>query len=148
MEAYRNGIFPMALEGGEIAWFSPDPRGVIPLDTFHVPHGLSNAMLLPEITAYSAPAALDRYADCARAMGVAEEGEGSQAAVARLLDALRSLNTDLKVPSPKDYGISKARYDELLPTMASQAIASGSPANNPRVPSQDEIIELYRRVYA
>jgi alcohol dehydrogenase class IV len=114
---------------------------------FHVPHGLSNAMLLPEITAFSAPAALDRYADCARAMGVAEEGEGSQAAVARLLDALRALNADLKVPSPKDYGIAKARYDELLPTMASQAITSGSPANNPRVPSSDEIIELYQRVY-
>jgi alcohol dehydrogenase class IV len=114
---------------------------------FHVPHGLSNAMLLPEITAFSAPAALDRYADCARAMGVAEEGEGSQAAVARLLDALRALNDDLKVPSPKAYGIAKDRYDALLPTMASQALASGSPANNPRVPSSDEIIELYQRVY-
>lgn len=34
------GIFPMALEGGEIAWFSPDPRGVIPLDEFHEPTGL------------------------------------------------------------------------------------------------------------
>ncbi len=45
---------------------------------FHVPHGLSNAMLLPEMTAFSAPAALERYADCARAMGIAEEGEGSQ----------------------------------------------------------------------
>ena len=114
---------------------------------FHVPHGLSNAMLLPEITAFSAPAALDRYADCARAMGVAEDGEGSQAAVARLLDALRALNHDLKVPSPKEYGIAKARYDELLPVMASQALASGSPANNPRVPSEGEIIELYQRVY-
>src|SRR5580658_6285823 len=114
---------------------------------FHVPHGLSNAMLLPEITAFSAPAALERYADCARAMGIAEEGEGSQAAVARLLDALRALNDDLKVPSPKAYGIAKDRYDELLPTMASQALASGSPANNPRVPSSEEIIELYRRVY-
>jgi alcohol dehydrogenase class IV len=114
---------------------------------FRVPHGLSNAMLLPEITAFSAPAALDRYADCARAMGVAEEGEGSQAAVARLLDALRSLNDDLKVPSPKAYGIAKDSYDALLPTMASQALASGSPANNPRVPSSEEIIELYRRVY-
>ncbi|HVB16465.1 MAG TPA: iron-containing alcohol dehydrogenase [Stellaceae bacterium] len=114
---------------------------------FHVPHGLSNAMLLPEITAFSAPAALDRYADCARAMGVAEEGEGSQSAVARLLDELRRLNDDLKVPSPKAYGIDRSRYDELLPVMASQAIASGSPANNPRVPSNEEIIELYRRVY-
>jgi alcohol dehydrogenase class IV len=114
---------------------------------FHVPHGLSNAMLLPEITAFSAPAALERYADCARAMGVALEGEGSQAAVARLLDELRRLNTDLKVPSPRAYGIDRARYDELLPVMTSQAIASGSPANNPRVPTGEEIVELYRRVY-
>ena len=96
---------------------------------FHVPHGLSNAMLLPEITAFSAPAALDRYADCARAMGVAEEGEGSQAAVARLLDALRGLNDDLKVPSPKAYGIAKERYDELLPTMA-------APGDRLRLPGQ------------
>ena len=114
---------------------------------FHVPHGLSNAMLLPEITAFSAPAALERYADCARAMGVAEEGEGSQAAVARLLDELRRLNDDLQVPSPRAWGVDMGRYEELLPIMASQAIASGSPANNPRVPTNEEIVGLYRRVY-
>jgi alcohol dehydrogenase class IV len=115
---------------------------------FHVPHGLSNAMLLPEITAFSAPAALERYADCARAMGVAAEGEGNQAAVARLLDELRALNEDLKVPSPKAYGIDAQRYRELLPVMASQALASGSPGNNPRIPTADEIVALYERVYA
>jgi alcohol dehydrogenase class IV len=114
---------------------------------FHVPHGLSNAMLLPEITAFSASAALERYADCARAMGIAEEGEGSQAAVARLLDELRQLNEDLQVPTPRAWGIDAGRYEELLPVMASQALASGSPANNPRVPSSDEIIDLYRRVF-
>jgi alcohol dehydrogenase class IV len=114
---------------------------------FHVPHGLSNAMLLPEITAFSAPAALERYADCARAMGIAEESEGSQAAVARLLDELRRLNEDLQVPAPRAWGIDPARYEELLPVMASQALASGSPANNPRVPTSEEIIDLYRRVY-
>jgi alcohol dehydrogenase class IV len=114
---------------------------------FHVPHGLSNAMLLPEITAFSATAALARYADCARAMGVAGEGEGNQAAVARLLDELRALNRDLKVPTPKSYGIEEERYLELLPMMASQALASGSPGNNPRVPSAEEIIDLYKRVY-
>ena len=43
---------------------------------FHVPHGLSNAMLLPVVTAWSAPSALDRYGACARAMGVASEDEG------------------------------------------------------------------------
>lgn len=115
---------------------------------FHVPHGLSNAMLLPEITAFSAPAALERYADCARAMGVAGEGEGNQAAVSRLLDELRALNDELKVPTPRAYGIDAARYNELLPVMASQALASGSPGNNPRVPSAEEIVELYKRVYA
>jgi len=114
---------------------------------FHVPHGLSNAMLLPEITAFSVPAALERYADCARAMGVAEEGEGSQGAVARLLDELRRLNEDLKVPTPRSWGIDAERYEELLPVMASQALASGSPGNNPRIPTSDEIIALYRRVY-
>jgi len=115
---------------------------------FHVPHGLSNAMLLPEITAFSAPAALARYADCARAMGISPEGEGNQAAVARLLDELRQLNRDLEVPTPQAYGIDIKRYHELLPVMASQALASGSPGNNPRIPTADEIVELYQRVYA
>jgi alcohol dehydrogenase class IV len=115
---------------------------------FHVPHGLSNAMLLPAVTAFSVPAALERYADCARAMGIAAEGEGNQSAIARLLDELRALNDDLRVPTPKDYGIDAARYEELLPVMASQALASGSPANNPRVPTADEIIDIYRQVYA
>ena len=114
---------------------------------FHVPHGLSNAMLLPEITAFSASAALDRYADCARSMGVADEDEGSQGAVARLLEELRRLNRDLQVPSPRAYGIDANRYEELLPVMAEQALASGSPGNNPRVPTADEIIQLYQKVY-
>jgi len=115
---------------------------------FHVPHGLSNAMLLPAVTAYSAPEALERYADCARAMGVADPEVGNQAAVASLLDALRSLNTELEVPSPKAYGIDERTYHDLLPTMAEQAIASGSPGNNPRVPKPDEIIALYQEAWA
>jgi alcohol dehydrogenase class IV len=115
---------------------------------FHVPHGLSNAMLLPAITAFSANAALNRYADCARAMGVARDDVSDQTAVAMLLDALQQLNADLKVPTPKAYGIDEAKYMSLMPTMAEQALASGSPNNNPRVPTQAEIVELYQRVWA
>jgi leucyl/phenylalanyl-tRNA--protein transferase len=37
LSAYREGMFPMAMEDGEIGWFSPDPRGILPLDAFHVP---------------------------------------------------------------------------------------------------------------
>lgn len=40
LDAYARGIFPMGLQDGEIGWFSPDPRGVLPLEHFHVPHGL------------------------------------------------------------------------------------------------------------
>lgn len=42
--AYAQGIFPMALEDGEIGWFSPDPRGIIPLDAFVVPKRLARVM--------------------------------------------------------------------------------------------------------
>lgn len=115
---------------------------------FHVPHGLSNAMLLPAVTAFSAPYALARYADCARAMSVADEREGDQAAVARLLEELSALNADLGVPTPAAYGIDAARYLELIPTMSAQALASGSPGNNPRAASVDEIADLYRAAYA
>ncbi|NNE90466.1 MAG: leucyl/phenylalanyl-tRNA--protein transferase [Verrucomicrobiales bacterium] len=45
ISAYRTGMFPMALgRWGEIGWFSPDPRGVIPLEEFHIPHGLKRAL--------------------------------------------------------------------------------------------------------
>lgn len=44
LHAYRQAVFPMAMETGEIAWFSPDPRTIIPLDTFHVPHGLKRTL--------------------------------------------------------------------------------------------------------
>lgn len=115
---------------------------------FHVAHGLSNAMLLPAVTAWSAPAALTRYADCARAMGIAEAGEGEQSAVARLVEALRAVNRDLSVPTPRSYGIAQSRWTELLPLMAEQALASGSPGNNPRVPTAEEIQALYREAWA
>lgn len=114
---------------------------------FHVPHGLSNAMLLPTVTAWSAPAALPRYAECARAMGVADAREGDQGAVARLLEELGALNRDLGVPGPAAWGIDGARWQGLIPTMCEQAIASGSPANNPRVPDAVEMAELYARVW-
>ena len=45
LNAYAEGIFPMAMESGEIGWFSPDPRGIIPLDErFHIPHGLKRTL--------------------------------------------------------------------------------------------------------
>jgi len=114
---------------------------------FHVPHGLSNAMLLPSVTAFSIPAAAERYADCARAMGVAAQTEGVEVANDKLLAELRAINQELKVPSPEQFGIARERFFELRETMARQALASGSPGNNPRVPTVEQMIELYRSLW-
>jgi alcohol dehydrogenase class IV len=115
---------------------------------FHVAHGLSNAMLLPAVTAFSVSAASARYADCARAMGIAEAGASDEAATKSLVEELKALNADLEVPAPQGYGIDAGRWSASLDVMAEQALASGSPGNNPRVPTHAEIRQIYEQVWA
>ncbi|MFD5391782.1 iron-containing alcohol dehydrogenase [Streptomyces sp. NPDC127074] len=115
---------------------------------FHIAHGLSNAMLFPAVTAFSVHAAPGRYADCARALGAATTTDDDTAAADKLVDALSGLCHDLAVPTPHDYGIDHDEWNRLTPLMAEQALASGSPANNPVVPTTDEIQNLYNRIYA
>ena len=45
LQGYRLGVFPMAMDDGAIEWFSPDPRAILPLDKFHVPHTLERIAL-------------------------------------------------------------------------------------------------------
>jgi alcohol dehydrogenase class IV len=112
---------------------------------FHVAHGLSNAMLLPTVTAFSITSAPDRYATCARVMDMATDQDTDATACAKLIDGLRQLNADLSVPSPTSLG--HTADDAMLDLMASQALASGSPANNPRVPTEDQIVSLYKDMW-
>jgi alcohol dehydrogenase class IV len=114
---------------------------------FHIPHGLSNAMLLPSVTAFSAEGALNRYAECARAMGLAQAADTDQSSVDQLIRGLYLRNAELEVPSPRQYGIAEDRYMAVIPTMAQQAVASGSPQNNPRIPTIDEIQQIYRQAW-
>jgi alcohol dehydrogenase class IV len=112
---------------------------------FHVAHGLSNAMLLPKITEFSIKGNEQRYATCARVMKWAVESDNDEIACSKLIKNLFILNKDLKVPSPRNLGHSVDH--DLLKLMASQALASGSPENNPRVPTEDQIIQLYQEVW-
>lgn len=112
---------------------------------FHVAHGLSNAMLLPAVTAFSVDAAPARYADCARVMRMADDGDTDTTACRKLVDGLQQLSTDLSVPRP--FALGHSADDAMLALMADQALASGSPQNNPRVPSRAEIVGLYREVW-
>lgn len=114
---------------------------------FHVPHGLSNAMLLPMITEYSIQAAPERYADCARAMGVAHVDDSNGVANQKLVEALIEINRDLKVPTLAEFGVDKSHFDDVVQTMAEQALASGSPSNNPIVPTVEEMVALYQQLW-
>ena len=115
---------------------------------FHVPHGLSNAMLLPAVTRFGLESALGRYAEASRVIGFADAGDGDGVAAEKLAEGLQVLNRELGVPTPGGFGISKAAWDAALPVMAAQALASGSPGNNPRVPSAEEIVALYQVVWS
>jgi leucyl/phenylalanyl-tRNA--protein transferase len=44
LQGYRLGVFPMAMGDGAIEWFSPDPRAILPLEDFHVPHTLQRIL--------------------------------------------------------------------------------------------------------
>lgn len=114
---------------------------------FHVPHGMSNAMLLPDITEFSIPFAVAKYADCARAMGLCTSDESDKEAVTALLEELVQLNMDLGVPSLSAFGVKERDYQALIERMTDQAIASGSPANNPGNPSREDIIHLYQKIW-
>ncbi len=115
---------------------------------FHVPHGLSNAMLLPAITRFGLEAAEARYATAARTVGCALDRDSDAVAAGKLAEGLAQLNRDLDVPTPGAFGIGKGDWDARLDVMADQALASGSPGNNPRVPTKEEIVALYGVVWS
>ena len=114
---------------------------------FHLSHGLSNAMLLAEVTSFSIKSAERRYAECAVAAGWAKPSESKSEACKKLIIKLQQLKSNLKVPSPKTLGIDKNTYFRTLPVMAQQALESGSPQNNPRVPSTKNILQLYKAIW-
>ncbi|CDL87454.1 iron-containing alcohol dehydrogenase [Xenorhabdus cabanillasii] len=114
---------------------------------FHVPHGLSNAMLLPAVTRFSLDAAKERYAECARALTFAKLTDSDDVAGEKLLTTLADLNKEFSVPTPEQFGINKTRFFEVVEIMAKQAEASGSPGNNPRIPTIAEMVAIYKQMW-
>lgn len=115
---------------------------------FHVPHGMSNAMLLPAVTEYSKDAALDRYADCSRILGFAQGTDGDQAACDGLVAGLYDYNRRLEVPTLSGFGIEEAKYKAAMSQMAEDAVRSGAPGNNPKIADQKDITDLFQKAWA
>lgn len=114
---------------------------------FHVPHGLSNAMLAPLVTKFSVPGAIDRYADVARSLGVCTGSTNNEAAAAGLSKALADLTQELKVPTLQEFGVKEEHFKRLVPQMALDALASGSPNNNPIIPEASQVEALYEEIW-
>ncbi|MGH7956314.1 MAG: iron-containing alcohol dehydrogenase, partial [Opitutaceae bacterium] len=115
---------------------------------FHVPHGISNAMLLPAVTRFSLPGATSRYAVVARTMGWADSQQTDDASANALVVGLESLNRRLEIPRLREHPrIAEQTFFRSREKMAGDALASGSPQNNPVVPTAKQIVELYRAAW-
>jgi alcohol dehydrogenase class IV len=114
---------------------------------FHLPHGLSNAVLLPTVMEYSSEGNPEKYGGIAAAMGERTEGFSSMEAARSSVTAIRKLSLELEVPTLRGVGIDRSELMRLAPKMAEDALASGSPGNNPRRASKEDIVALYEKAY-
>jgi alcohol dehydrogenase class IV len=114
---------------------------------FHVPHGLSNAILLPLVMEYTCVGAPERFAKLAEALGEDVYGLSTMEAARSAVAAVSQLCDDIKIPRAAELKINREDFMRLAPKMSEDALASGSPANNPRRPTKEEIVELYGRLF-
>ena len=114
---------------------------------FHVPHGISNAMLLPAVLEYSKEECVERLAEVGKIFSETPFFGSNDEAADFAINKVKKLCLDLNIPNLKDYGIDEEKFENLIEKMSADALKSGSPANNPKVPTQQEIVNLYRICY-
>lgn len=114
---------------------------------FHVPHGLSNAMLLKVCLTFALDGTYERFADLGRAIGVATEKENDETAAKAFLTAIIELCETLEVPTLAEYGVDKEAFFEVMDKMADDAIASGSPGNTRKTTTKEDVLRMYKELW-
>jgi alcohol dehydrogenase len=108
---------------------------------YDLPHGVCNAILLPHVSRFNLIAKMDRFVDIAEAMGENTSGLSTRAAAELALSAIKTLSTDVGIPS----GLTELGVKEQdLPTMAENAQKDACGLTNPRCPTLKDVIEIYR----
>ncbi len=114
---------------------------------FHVPHGISNAMLIKECLAYAMDGCYERFAAISRTIGAAEDKSDDKKAAEAFIKKLSELCRYLKIPALAEYGIKKDEFDRVRDKMAQDAMASGSPSNTIRDISKEDLITIYNKLW-
>ena len=110
---------------------------------FDVPHGVANALLLPTIMRFNAPAAKEKYVEIAKALEVYRDSMSVDDAAEAACDAVQQLALRVGIPQHlTDLGITEAD----IPALAEQAIADVCTPGNPREVTYDDIVALYKKV--
>ena len=113
---------------------------------FHVPHGISNAMLLKECFTFALDGAYERFANLGRAIGVTTT-EDDEIAAKAFLQAVIDICKECEIPTLEEYGINKEAFFAVVEKMASDAMASGSPSNTIKEITKEDVLQIYHRLW-
>jgi alcohol dehydrogenase len=108
---------------------------------YNLPHGVCNAILLPHVERFNLIAKVDRFVDIATAMGENVEGLSPRDAADKALEAIKKLSADVGIPSGlKELGVK----EKDLKIMAENAQKDACGFTNPRCPTLDDVIQIYK----
>lgn len=112
---------------------------------FHVPHGVSNAMLLPSCMKFAVDGAIERFAQLGKAVGVT--GQSDQDIADGFIAKLAEICQICEIPTLLEYGIAQDAFFEKIDKMANDALASGSPNNTQKPVTKADLLTLYQNLY-
>jgi alcohol dehydrogenase class IV len=113
---------------------------------FHIPHGCANAIYLPYVIDFNKKAALDRYAQIAKRLGLA--GTTDNELVDSLTSLIKDFNKKMGIPSTlKEYGIDEAEFNAKVDMISERAIGDACTGSNPRQLDKDEMKKIFECIY-
>jgi alcohol dehydrogenase class IV len=115
---------------------------------FHVPHGISNAMLIKECLSYVIDGTPERFADLAVAMGVAKPEDDILVSAQAFICGVERLCEACEIPTLEGYGIDREEFFSQIDKMSSDAMASGSPSNTRKAVTKDDLSLIYKKLWA
>lgn len=113
---------------------------------FHVPHGLSNAMLLKECLNFALDGAYEKFAQLALEIGAADINDSVKASGIIFLQSVGKICEELETPTIEEYGIDKEKFLKAIDKMSYDAMESGSPQNTRRDVSVEDVKAIYKKL--